>query len=161
MNIDDIIESEMTYVEKIPSVDNIIENIYIGNYSAASNKNLLKELGITHILICGKNLEGFFPNDFKYNYIPLYDSEYTKITKYFPESNDFIEEGNSEGKILVHCGSGISRSVALVIAYLISNRQMPFSEVIKLVKERRKIANPNPGFEKQLRNYSFELLKKF
>jgi protein-tyrosine phosphatase len=137
------------------------QSLFIGNYAAALDKKLLLEKGITHILVSAKNLEALYPDNFSYKIIPLYDSEYTKITKYFPESNEFIEQGNITGKILVHCGAGMSRSVSLVLAYLIKHKSLPFSEALKLVKEKRSIAQPNSGFEKQLRNYSYENLKKF
>jgi len=155
------INDELILFDKTSSMDEIVENIFIGNYSAASNKSLLQEKGVTHILIAANNLEKFFPNDFEYKIFPLYDSEYTKITKYFEESNNFIKNSILNGKILIHCGAGISRSVSLLLAYMIANMNMNYSEAIKIMKEKRSIANPNPGFEKQLRNYSYELHKKF
>jgi hypothetical protein len=42
--------------------DLIAENIYIGNLTNATNKEKLKELGITHILICASYIEPSFPN---------------------------------------------------------------------------------------------------
>ena len=40
----------------------ITENIYIGNMTNASDKESLKKLGVTHILICGSYLEAYFPS---------------------------------------------------------------------------------------------------
>jgi protein-tyrosine phosphatase len=153
------IEFELAlYTDKKESIDNIINNIYIGNYPAALNISLLKNIGITHILVAGKDMVEMFPNDFIYKTISLYDSPHTNISKYFPESNTFIK---SADKILVHCGAGVSRSVSLVLAYLISEYNMTYSESIKLMKSKRQIANPNTGFEKHLRKYSLELHKNF
>jgi atypical dual specificity phosphatase len=160
-NLDEEIQSELILFEKTPSYDCVYENIYIGNYASALQKDILKQMGITHILITGKNLKEMFPNDFKYNIIPLYDSEYTKLDIYIEKSNSFIEEGNSKGKILVHCGHGISRSVSMVLAYIISMKKIPYSKAISLIKEKRAIAKPNSGFEKQLRNFSYDTLKEF
>ncbi len=42
--------------------DLITENILIGNLTNATNKKTLKELGITHILICASYIEPSFPN---------------------------------------------------------------------------------------------------
>lgn len=161
MDIDSVIDSELVLHSKEPSIDLIYENIFIGNYASALDKKKLFENGITHILVCANNLESLYPEEFNYKVIPLYDSEYTNITKYFQESNEFIEKGNINGKILVHCGAGMSRSVALVLAYLIKHKNLSFSESLKIIKEKRRIAKPNSGFEKQLRNYSYENLKKF
>jgi protein-tyrosine phosphatase len=160
-DLNEVIESELILHSKEPSLSNVFENIFIGNYAAALDKKLLDYYGITYILVSAKNLMEMFPSNYKYKTIPLYDSEYTKITKYFVESNEFIEKGNSVGKILVHCGAGMSRSVSLVIAYMIKHKNIPFSEAMRIIKEKRNVAKPNSGFEKQLRNYSYEILKQF
>lgn len=157
----DEIENELVLFEKNPCMDQVFENIYIGNYAAALHINYLKEIGITHILVSGNNLRKMFPKDFEYESVNLYDSEYTKISKHFQLTNEFINKGNTEGKILVHCGHGISRSVSLVIAFLIYFRKIPYSKSLDLVKRKRSIAKPNNGFEKELRNYSYELLNEF
>jgi len=44
------------------SPDLITASIYIGNLTNASNKEKLKELGITHILICGSYIDPVFPS---------------------------------------------------------------------------------------------------
>jgi hypothetical protein len=149
------------FTNKTPSMDLIIDNLYIGNYPAALSIDLLKTTGITSILLAGKDMECMFPDSFTYKVIPLYDSPNTNITKYFGEANKFIKENIEEGKVLVHCGAGVSRSVSLVLAYLISEHGMPYSDALALVKSKRKCANPNNGFEKHLRNYSYDLNKKF
>ncbi len=161
ISLDDEITSELILFEKTASYDCVYENIYIGNYASALQKDDLKQIGITHILVSGKNLKEMFPNEFLYKTIPLYDSEYTKLDIYLEKSNIFIEEGNSKGKILVHCGHGVSRSVSLVVAFMIYTKGIPYSKAISLIKSKRAIAKPNPGFEKQLRNFSYDKLKEF
>ncbi len=44
--------------------DFITENIYVGNIANATNKEKLKELGITHVLICASYIEPSFPDVF-------------------------------------------------------------------------------------------------
>jgi len=61
------------------------------------------------------------------------------------------EEG---GTVLVHCAAGISRSVSLVLAYLVMHEDMSLNEAYQLVKSRRTIIRPNNGFWTQL--ISFE-----
>ncbi|KAG7405276.1 Dual specificity protein phosphatase 12 [Fusarium oxysporum f. sp. rapae] len=51
--------------------------------------------------------------------IPLEDNANSNLIDYFDETNAFIERHSSEGRnILIHCKSGRSRSVAVLIAYL-------------------------------------------
>ena len=57
----------------------------------------------------------------------------------------------SEGKVvLVHCIQGISRSVSIVIAYLMVFRRMSLRAAYDLVRSQRPRAHPNPGFILQL-----------
>lgn len=55
--------------------------------------------------------------------------------------------------ILVHCMAGISRSVSLIVYYLMKKYNLSFDQAISIVKNKRKIANPNDGFKLQLVGY--------
>lgn len=48
---------------------------------------------------------------------------------------------------------GRSRSVSIVLAYLIKYHKMTFEDGLKLVKLNRSIAIPNDGFIEQLKEY--------
>ena len=64
---------------------------------------------------------------------------------------DFIDEAQKKGSnVLVHCEQGVSRSVAMVCAYLIVRRGMTFEESLSLIRETRPQAKPNIGFGLQL-----------
>lgn len=62
--------------------------------------------------------------------------------------------------MFVHCAMGKSRSVSAIIMYLIDYRQMSYEESLQLVRVNRPMAKPNLGYEKQLREYSIEVLKR-
>ncbi len=62
--------------------------------------------------------------------------------------------------MVVHCFAGVSRSVALTIAYIMRKYNYGFDTSMALVRAKRKCASPNYGFQKQLRNYEKELEEK-
>ena len=55
----------------------------------------------------------------------------------------------------MHCIQGISRSVSMVIAYLIAKEKISLKDAYAKVKENRKLARPNKGFLKQLIDFEF------
>lgn len=52
--------------------------------------------------------------------------------------------------------AGISRSVTLVLAFLIKKKGMKYDDAYLMIKSKRRIIHPNDGFIKQLRNYELE-----
>lgn len=58
--------------------------------------------------------------------------------------------------VLVHCMAGISRSAAIVIAYLMATEQLDFDAALAKLREKRPIVNPNQGFCAQLRAFTLE-----
>jgi protein-tyrosine phosphatase len=57
------------------------------------------------------------------------------------------------GRCLVHCVQGISRSASVVIAYVIASENKSFEEAHRYVKEKRPLIKPNDGFAQQLQEY--------
>lgn len=69
---------------------------------------------------------------------------------YFEQAAQFIDDAlRQNGKVLVHCRQGISRSATLVIAFLMIKRGMNVQEAVRRVRNRREVI-PNEGFLKQL-----------
>ncbi len=159
-----LIKDELVLFEQEPSFNEIIDNIYVGNYTTALDANLMIKEGITYILNCGNGLKNFYENEniFEYLYIPLYDSTSQKLDKYLEKANKFIKEGSENGnKILIHCGAGVSRSATLCLMYMITEKKYKFSEAYKIMKEKRKCVIPNMGFRKLLEQKSYEIYKEF
>lgn len=53
-----------------------------------------------------------------YLYIPVEDKSTANLGQYFEKCVQFIEKSRKKTNVLVHCKVGISRSSAIVIAYL-------------------------------------------
>ncbi|XP_020114030.1 dual specificity protein phosphatase 1-like [Ananas comosus] len=142
--------------EKVPC--QIEEGLYLGSVGAALNKQALKNLNITHILIVAKSLNPPFPNDFIYKKIDVLDSPDTNLEEYFDECFNFIDEAKrAGGNVLVHCFAGRSRSVTIVIAYLMKTHHISLSRALELVRRKRPHVAPNEGFMIQLKNFEKSL----
>ena len=58
----------------------------------------------------------------------------------------WLQEAGEDGRVLVHCSQGVSRSATLAIAYLMWKREANYDDVFTAVKACRGVANPNIGF---------------
>ena len=67
------------------------------------------------------------------------------------------EARHSNGKVLVHCWAGVSRSPSIVIAYLLKHSQLSVLEILKFVQSKRNIVAPNIHFMGQLEKYNLDL----
>ncbi|KAL1211807.1 Dual specificity protein phosphatase 1B [Cardamine amara subsp. amara] len=132
----------------------IQQGLFIGSVAEATNKDLLKSSNVTHILTVAVALAPPYPLDFVYKVIEVVDRSETDLTVYFDECYSFIDEAiQSGGAVLVHCFMGMSRSVTIVVAYLMKKHGMSFSKAMELVRSRRPQALPNFGFISQLQQF--------
>ena len=96
-------------------------NVYVANYSTSTNLELLQDLGITHIITVIPSFNPPFLDKFKYLHIEAYDDEWQDMISFFKETNSFIENCLvNNGKVLIHCMVGRSRSMTIFLAFLIN-----------------------------------------
>lgn len=72
---------------------------------------------------------------------------------YLDDATSFIAEHIRKGCILVHCGAGISRSAAVVIAYLCRFAGMSYVEALAYVKARRPQVAPADVFKEAIERW--------
>jgi hypothetical protein len=120
----------------------IYPNVYIGNYSTSTNLELLKGVGITHILSVIPTFNPPFLDKFTYLHIPAYDDQSQDLKQYFAKSNEFIAGVlNQGGKVLIHCMVGRSRSVSIFIAFLINIIQGNLNQAIVKLDADNDVSN--------------------
>ena len=138
-------------------MDQITDNLWLGNASVARNINLLKANGINKVLSIMNNPPHTYKESDKITlkYINIYDKPRENIIQYFGECINFIE---GKDKVLVHCIFGKSRSTSIVVAYLMWKEKRSLDDALNFVNQKRPIAVPNTGFQKQLKIFE-ELLK--
>jgi len=132
----------------------VYPNIYVGDLSTSLSRDTLKYKNIKHILTIMNGGVENYPTDFNYKIIHINDDWWVNIAEHFNEAVKFIKNAvDKNEKVLVHCKRGVSRSVTMVLAYLIAEKNMTVTEAMLQVKLKRQIASPNSGFMKQLRCY--------
>jgi len=149
----------------------ITNRIYVGSLADATNIDELKKNGVTHILSVMNGVYELYPNDFNYKLIHINDDKWEKIGKHFNDTTDYIKktlDENTKNVILIHCQKGISRSVTILLAYLLfmynlqekiekNSTECVIIELLKKIQDNRNIALPNEGFLNELKEYIYIL----
>ncbi len=95
----------------------ILPELLLGDRSDASNRERLRNRGITHIVNCSRELPCHFEGEFEYLWLRMEDPD-PAFEREMPAFCEFIDAGRRRGKVLVHCTGGVSRSPAVILAYL-------------------------------------------
>ncbi|KAM9325201.1 dual specificity protein phosphatase 13A-like [Gastrophryne carolinensis] len=144
-------------------IDEVFPNLFLGDVIIANDKKRLKKMGITHILnaahasweCTGDNIE--YGSDIQYYGITAEDCPDFDMRGFLRPGAEFIHKAlnTPNGKILVHCILGKSRSATLVLAYLMIYQNFSLENAIRHVTQYRCIA-PNRGFLRQLQQLEME-----
>ena len=172
MNIIDPLADPEAYMEYMLGRDTtdisyIIDGIYISNWQTATNEDLLVEKKINNVMCIAqfnkskKELAMYDERKINHYHFKLMDENNVNISDIFAKTNKIIASCvNSKVPILVHCQEGMSRSVTIVMAYLIYKYNLTnVAGVLKAIQTKREVANPNYGFRKQLAIYAKEINK--
>jgi len=143
----------------------ITNQIWIGSYGDISNDKFLNERQITHILCCADEIPlrvGFpYSQVYQGHKVFLIDDKVNEKTMaYFLEGATVLDTWINDGKnIIVHCFAGISRSVSVVITYLMVYKGWTYDLAFQHIKLRRPRMNPHSDFIPILRAIEAKLPK--
>ncbi|KAI9147980.1 Dual specificity protein phosphatase MPK-4 [Paramyrothecium foliicola] len=125
----------------------------INSITPARSVQTLQQHGITHVLsLTNKKYRPRINEDsgIQQLHLLIEDNPYEDLLIVLDDLCDWIEHALSSGKVLVHCLQGISRSGAVIIAYLMRKLYIDYGPALGLAKKARFIIAPNSGFVEQL-----------
>uniref|UniRef100_A0A803LT14 protein-tyrosine-phosphatase n=1 Tax=Chenopodium quinoa TaxID=63459 RepID=A0A803LT14_CHEQI len=85
--------------------------------------------------------------------VPLKDTEDENLLDYLDVCLDFIEDGRKNGAVLVHCFAGVSRSAAIITAYLMRSEQLSQEAALESLRQCCEFVSPNDNFLEQLKMF--------
>jgi hypothetical protein len=172
--------SESAYLQEVqasrrPAVlpDEVSPGVYVGPKESGYDREMLRNLGITHILICCTDLPAIHLDDttLLYHRIAIRDSLAQPVLPYLPSARKFITMAlGKKEKILVHCNAGVSRSGAVAVDWMMHTRasstcssgksprnhanklqSIDVDKVLGAARRRRPCIRKNSNFMSQLR----------
>jgi len=154
------VPSEWVYTMR-REMQEIVPGVFLGPYASAMKTKLdyLLSHNVSHVVCIRQSVEATFiranfTDKIKYLVLDVADSVNENIIRHFPMVKEFVDECHREcGKALIHGNAGISRSAALVIAYVMEKYGLAYKEAFRHVQSKRFCINPNDGFAQQLQEY--------
>ncbi|XP_008061994.1 dual specificity protein phosphatase 12 isoform X2 [Carlito syrichta] len=132
--------------------------LYLGGAAAVAEPDRLREAGITALLTVDSEEPGFMAGaeveGLRKLFVPALDKPETDLLSHLDRCVAFIGQARAEGRaVLVHCHAGVSRSVAIITAFLMKTDQLTFEKAYADLQTIKPEAKMNEGFEWQLKLY--------
>lgn len=131
----------------------------MSSITATRSPDTLRKHGITHVLSLTneRDLPGFAEElGIQQLHLDIEDNPYEDLLMSLDGICAWIDNAlslaNDQGTgVLVHCLQGVSRSGAVIIAYLMRTRSISYEAAFDLARKSRAAIIPNSGFADQLR----------
>ena len=136
----------------------IIDNIYLSNLRDAHNYNLIHNNHIRTVCRLSEddNRNIYGPNILFKNYEIednfLYKDELLDIAEDIV-STVVLPMQEKNANVLIHCNEGQSRSVSVIIYYMIAYRNFTYVDALAHIKSIKPDANPNSAFADVLQTF--------
>ncbi|XP_019734748.1 dual specificity protein phosphatase 22-B [Hippocampus comes] len=142
-------------------INKVLPYLYLGNFRDARDREQLAKNNITHILSIHDTAAPIL-QEMTYLCISAADLPTENLTQHFKQSIMFMHESRLKGEgCLVHCLAGVSRSVTLVVAYIMTVTGLGWKEALAAVRVVRPSAGPNLGFQRQLQEFETTHVHEF
>eukprot|EP00026_Physarum_polycephalum_P017013 Phypoly_transcript_18087.p1 GENE.Phypoly_transcript_18087~~Phypoly_transcript_18087.p1 ORF type:complete len:219 (+),score=11.68 Phypoly_transcript_18087:110-766(+) len=145
-----------SYAFGIPDWDahEILPDVFLGSAAAAQACKELEERNITHIISINHSPDyiPFYPKQFECLVVLAEDDLYQEMLSIMLDCFSFIDECLAKnGRVLIHCTAGVSRSATVVAAHVMRECGLNADAAITLLQKFRPYVQPNLAFSAQLR----------
>ena len=120
----------------------ITDQLYLSGYAFAASLWEKNPLGITHVLNVSTNEPYLETAGVTYCHVPFDDGAPIPPNKFAAALAFMRFAWENQGKILVHCAAGISRSATMVASFLHYSHQMDFNDAVTYIMSKRPVVNP-------------------
>lgn len=129
-------------------------HLYLGNaVHVRTQSNEFIDLRINVIINCCNEISYKLDESYLIKEFPIDDDALDdSFEKYLDEAVDFIHQHLlKNSNIYVHCVHGVSRSVSILIYYLMKHDRMSFDKAYRLILFAKPSISPHINFIKQLK----------
>ena len=137
----------------------VLPHLFVTSVIGATDKELLLKNKITTIINVTENKDIVYP-EIDYlttHHIHMLDVSTQLIEEPIRQAFEIIEEEKYKGRVLVHCSRGQSRSVIIVLGYLMLSRQWSALRSFIYLLHFRPWIGPNLSFMYRLFLFEFNL----
>jgi len=130
----------------VTDIAKVSKSLHIGSLQAALNYELLQSFSITKVLSLDTEKPVLHPDTIQL-FISVSDEPSSDLLSKLPVALEFL---SGDEATLVHCRHGVSRSAAVVMAFLMQTDQISVEVALERLVAVRKECLPNDGFLQQL-----------
>eukprot|EP01134_Creolimax_fragrantissima_P006698 CFRG6698T1 len=136
------------------AMQEVVHGLFIGGIDSVSPEALASN-DISAVVTLLKDFKSDLPEGTEHILLPIDDEEDQDILVKLETVLDFIKKHlcAENGRVLVHCHAGVSRSAAIVCAYLMKTENLSVNDALEKLNTVCPGAEPNRGFMKQLSMY--------
>jgi len=135
--------------------------LWLGDESGAKDLDALRRAGITHVVNCLADTYAFhIEGGFKYLNLDLSDDAKEDIFARFDAATSWMADAlreSPQNSVFVHCSAGVSRSAALLCAFLMLHHRLPAKLALERIQIVRSCADPNTRFRSDLLRWQRKL----
>jgi protein-tyrosine phosphatase len=128
------------------NVSKLLDWLIVGGDEISRNFVLLRDMNVRNVV--NATAEGLetFPEDFQYVRLSWTDVPEQRILADLETAFSLIDDARSRNVVcLVHCRSGMSRSGAIAVAYVMRTMHISLLEALAFCRDKRAIIAPNAG----------------